>query len=344
MPGKWKTPEDRIQVATLLKEGFKIKEIQNRFPGFKKTLLYKMRKQIQNGSSLADTIPPPPKGRHAILDTPKRSRFFDAVTNSPTKARMPIRDLGYLDLLSKQVSKRTIQRWIKKHNFLRARARAKPFLTPKHKALRLKWALEHQNWTEDAWNQVIWTDESSFQLKANGLVYVTRPIGREYGFQPRYLMPRYRGYSDLMIYGAINGQTGKKTLVFLPKGKVNSDVYCSKALTALAQLNDLADEPICQHDNARPHDCAATRVVIDEMDLVFIKWPANSPDLNPIENLWFILKDRVRRHRPKSLDELKYYIQLEWDKITEEDIKKLVKTMQKRIRAVIANNGGHCKY
>jgi hypothetical protein len=74
--------------------------------------------------------------------------------------------------------------------------------------------------------------------------------------------------------------------------------------------------------------------------------PSDDDPLNhhTIENLWFILKDRVRRHRPKSLDELKYYIQLEWDKITEEDIKKLVKTMQKRIRAVIANNGGHCKY
>jgi hypothetical protein len=46
MPGKWKTPEERIQVVTLLKEGMKIKDLQDRFPNFSKSLLYNLRNAV----------------------------------------------------------------------------------------------------------------------------------------------------------------------------------------------------------------------------------------------------------------------------------------------------------
>ncbi|CAG8567137.1 212_t:CDS:2 [Ambispora gerdemannii] len=54
-----------------------------------------------------------------------------------------------------------------------------------------------------------------------------------------------------------------------------------------------------------------------ENKIVTINWPANSPDLNPIENIWKVLKDNVQIYEvfPKSEDELKIALKEEWEKL-----------------------------
>ncbi len=66
-----------------------------------------------------------------------------------------------------------------------------------------------------------------------------------------------------------------------------------------------------------------------------------SPDLNPIEHLWGILKRQVEHHSPSSIQSLKEVILEEWKKI---DLEKRVHSMPRRLGAVIKNHGGHTKY
>ncbi|RPB11987.1 hypothetical protein P167DRAFT_488465 [Morchella conica CCBAS932] len=74
-----------------------------------------------------------------------------------------------------------------------------------------------------------------------------------------------------------------------------------------------------------------------------LDWPPFSPNLNPIENIWSLLKDRLntRRPRPRRREEIRTAILEEWDLITSEEITKYVDNMPERIQAVIDANGGH---
>lgn len=77
-----------------------------------------------------------------------------------------------------------------------------------------------------------------------------------------------------------------------------------------------------------------------------IKWPAQSPDLNPIENLWAILKRRLAVHEraPKNMDELWHRVHDEWNNISKENIQNLVESMPNRIKSVKKNKGLWTKY
>ena len=66
------------------------------------------------------------------------------------------------------------------------------------------------------------------------------------------------------------------------------------------------------------------RMAKDEMDLDYIEnWPPQSPDLNPIENVWRILKQRVKGRKPTSKEELKRMLLEEWENISYEEINEL---------------------
>lgn len=74
-------------------------------------------------------------------------------------------------------------------------------------------------------------------------------------------------------------------------------------------------------------------------------WPGNSPDLNPIENLWHILKVKITKKKPKTLKELDMIVENVWyNDITVETTQNLVDSMPTRIKAVIKNKGGPTKY
>jgi len=71
-------------------------------------------------------------------------------------------------------------------------------------------------------------------------------------------------------------------------------------------------------------------------------WPANSPDLNPIENLWHILRSNVRKRRPQPMKKLELIEALkeEWVRLDMNKINGLIRSLPKRMQAVIDADGG----
>ncbi len=94
--------------------------------------------------------------------------------------------------------------------------------------------------------------------------------------------------------------------------------------------------------------CHRSKIVTDflkKKDIKKLDWPGNNPDLNPIENLWTVLKDKVAEKQPTSIDNFKSAIAEVWVKeITQEYCQNLVHSMPRQIKAVIANKGGNTKY
>ena len=69
-----------------------------------------------------------------------------------------------------------------------------------------------------------------------------------------------------------------------------------------------------------------------------------SPDLNPIENVWRLLKYRIGKRFPKTDAEVRQYLLEEWEKLDLQDFMKYIESMPERCKAVIAANGGHTKW
>ncbi len=79
-------------------------------------------------------------------------------------------------------------------------------------------------------------------------------------------------------------------------------------------------------------------------DVGVLDWPANSPDLNPIDSLWGIVKRKMINKRPKNADELKATVKETWASIPPQQCHKLITSMPRRIEAVINAKGASTKY
>ena len=75
-----------------------------------------------------------------------------------------------------------------------------------------------------------------------------------------------------------------------------------------------------------------------------ISWPAQSQDLNPMENVWTVLKANISDYKPSSTKELIRIIKKEWKKLDKIFAENLVNSMKKRISDVIYNKGDHIYY
>ncbi|CAM4869662.1 unnamed protein product [Rotaria socialis] len=75
-----------------------------------------------------------------------------------------------------------------------------------------------------------------------------------------------------------------------------------------------------------------------------LKWPPQSPDLNPIEHIWDELERRLKPHSPKNKNELWNIMQKEWNGIGRELTSKLADSMPNRLQEVMKHHGGPTRY
>ena len=109
------------------------------------------------------------------------------------------------------------------------------------------------------------------------------------------------------------------------------------------QLGD--EQCLFQHDGAPCHKANVIPNWLREQNINILgPWPGNSPDLNPIENLWSILKRRVEKQNPTYSDKLQALIMQEWAAISQDVAQKLIDSMPERIEEILKNRGQHCKY
>ncbi len=101
------------------------------------------------------------------------------------------------------------------------------------------------------------------------------------------------------------------------------------------------DDFIFQQDLAPSHTANSW---LNDHGVGVLDWPANSPDLNPIEHLYGIVKRKMRNKRPKNADELKATVKETWASIPPQQCHELITSMPRRIEAVIKAKGAPTKY
>lgn len=111
-----------------------------------------------------------------------------------------------------------------------------------------------------------------------------------------------------------------------------------------AEKLGLNNEFVFQQDRDPKHTAKIVQNWFHTNRIEVLDWPAQSPDLNPIEHLWSILKQAVSRQRPSNINSLKTIVNAEWMKMDKNICHKLVESMPRRCEAVIKAQGGHTKY
>ncbi|KAI1008097.1 hypothetical protein K3495_g144 [Podosphaera aphanis] len=222
-----------------------------------------------------------------------------------------------------------------------------------HRRARLKWALDHKNWTIDDWKRVIWSDETKInRINSDGIRYAW---GKDHNsLSPATVEETLKfGGVNLMIWGCMYwfGVGGMSRVV----GRMNSEQLMSILETCLLPtLDQIATQPdsfaasdlIFQQDNDPKHTSAVTKNWLASKRISTMGWPSQSPDLNPIGHLWSLVKRQLGQYQepPKGMHELWARVEEVWHKIDKETCQNLIESMPSRVAAVLKAKGVHTKY
>ena len=296
---------------------------------------------------------------HGYDNHPIKFQVLDFITTGGAFARrMALEEIP--EHLGLSISERTVRRILRSEGYGRYVARAKPYLSPAQKLKRLEFALKYRYWREE-WKRVIFSDEAAMQ-NGDTSFHVTRKAGEEY--LDECLQPKFKKLEGTMVWAAIT-YGGKTELINFDrrtmgnsKGNMDSQAYIDhilpvfydfwKSMELPEEDRDQDWQPVfCQQDNARPHTSKLTSAWIKQANMPFIDWPSNSPDLNPIEHVWSILKTAVRKRLRRegwNVANLIAFAEQEWAKIPQHDIDWIIESMPDRMEGVIEAQGGHTRW
>ena len=255
------------------------------------------------------------------------------------------REIKSLIPLLQGVSERTIRHRLSKDLHMPARKpRRKPLLTQKMRKKRLDFCKKYSQWTAYDWDKVMFSDESQFRLHQSTKSHVRRPPG-SCAESPAFTTPTVRHSQSVMVWACFSA-FGRGALFFLEKGEtMNAKKYLEVLEMKLSTFMNLHRCSTFQQDSAPCHKARSVMAWFESKDIDLLDWPGNSPELNPIENLWFLMKKKVSERSCTSLDQLKDAITSVWcTEISPELCESLVHSMPRRLKMVIKNRGFPVKY
>ncbi|GFU79313.1 transposable element Tcb2 transposase [Trichonephila clavipes] len=209
----------------------------------------------------------------------------------------------FLAASGKKISRKTVARRLRGGGLYARRPVVCAPLTRQHRTARLQWRREHHNWTEQDWTCVLFSDESRFCLSSDcRRQLIWRESGTAYRPENIQEKDRYPTCSIMMWAGImINGH---RRLHVVANGTMTGQRYIDEVLLA--------------------HDC------LDSEGIQRLVWPARSPDLNSIENVWDALGRKVagRNYPPTNKNTLIRALTEEWDKLPQQLLDNVVQSMR----------------
>lgn len=271
------------------------------------------------------TVNRPRLGAPRKISPRATSRIVRIVEQRPRTTRKEL--INDLQVAGTNVCRSTVSNALRNHGLRSCRARKVPLLKKVHVEARLNFAKEHLYEPNGYWNNVLWSDETKIELFGlNSNRQVWRKPNQAY--QPKNTVPTVKhGGGNIMLWGCFSAHgTGRLHII---EGRMDGAMYrniLDKNLFASAKSLKMKRGWVFQQDNDPKHTANDTKKWFENKKIKLLKWPSQSPDLNPIENLWRVLKIRVHARQPTNLNDLKAICVEEWSKIPTDECSKLLRS------------------
>ncbi|CAF1168507.1 unnamed protein product [Rotaria sordida] len=232
------------------------------------------------------------------------------------------------------VSATTIRRHLHEYGYRNVLPKSTHMLTSDDKKRRVQWAKQHKN---DNFTRTIFTDEASFQLFRNTVRRWSKHPNDEYKRIPK-------NRQKVHVWGAVS----VKGVLTCHTFRCNLDgpyyVHILKNFLLPAARRQFHWNWRLQQDNDPKHRSNICKQFIRKNVPELLDWPSNSPDVNPIENIWSIVKRKVEKRKPKNTDELELFLAEEFKNTDINVVKNCVMSMKNRCLSLISSKGERIKY
>jgi DDE superfamily endonuclease/transposase len=329
--------DKRVQAKTLRSIGWKYDQIASE--------LGITQRQVQTACQSDHSTPKRRTGRKSVLTEAQVDELTTYVRYSRTTRLMSYLQLANGPFAHWQVGEYTIKHALLKRGFKRYIARQKPPLSEVNKAKRLQWAQEHVNWTQDQWHQILWTDETWVTSGRHKKQWITRLSAEE--LDPTCVIDKLRKKRGWMFWGSFSGGSKGPSLFWEKEwGSIGQVSYCERIIPLIHGWLRMNPHLQLMQDGAPGHSAGETQEELRNRGITPIFWPPYSPDLNPIETVWNLMKDYVESlgDRQVSYPQLRQAVRDAWDSIEDAKLLELIATMPHRCQDVIDAQGGFTKW
>ncbi|GFX79302.1 transposable element Tc1 transposase [Trichonephila clavipes] len=236
----------------------------------------------------------------------------------------------FLAASGKQISRKTVVRRLRRGGLYARRPVMCVPLTRQHRSSR------H---FEKHWSRFSLSSDCRRQL-------ILRESGTAYRPENIQEKDRYQTCSIMVWAGImINGCT---RLHVVANGTMTGQRYIDEVLLPYVRLfrGAVGDKFVFMDDNATCHRTLAVQDCLDSEGIQRLVWPARSPDLNPVENVWDALGRQVagRNYHSTNKNTLIRALLEEWDKFLQQLLDNVVQSMVRRVECCITLHGGHISY
>ena len=343
--GQETTIAQRSAVWTRHLLGQKVPQIRDELGLPRSTIRSIIQRAQKSGAFTFESAPR--SGRPRITST-RDNRHLVRVANTDTKESLFA--LATPSKSGQQLGRNTVRKILKEAGKSKRKPRRKPYLKAEHKAGRRVWCKAEKRNKRD-WNKVCWSDEVTFEVGDDRSVfYVTRAPGEEY--LEKNLRPSFKSRrTSVGVWSCYCGSEMGPLVIIEKGGRMIAARYLETVKEYYVpfykrMVEKYGPEVVLQEDNASWHTAKIVRNYMDSQGVKRLQWPAQSPDLSPIENLWSQIKGIIakRRHRIKNIGMMERALEEIWPQIDKEMLVKLNESMPRRLEACIRNKGGPTRY
>lgn len=314
----------------LIREGPKlsISKISRRLKISRQTV-YRWLKRYETTGDVAEHKSP---GRPSVFSPKIIKMIQNALSENRELTTSEI--AAFLERSGVKISPRSISRRLNKLGFSYTKPSSKPLLTKNHRKKRLIFARENRFRN---WNNVIFTDEATFKLSPN-----FQKIWRRRG--TRAYQRTLKHPKKIHIWGCFSSNGFGRIVLF--KENLNAEklitIYKNGLLASYPEISE--GKYILLEDNDPKHMSKLAKSYRKKKKIARIDFPPNSPDLNPIENVWSIMKKRIGKFHPSSERQLELIIRKIWNNLPQQMAQNLSNSMMTRLNLVIAAHGDVINY